>query len=81
MAIWIYRIKKPCTEPYNIQKSEEIMTTVYAAKKDDPIKDGAVDGMEELMEGDDGFEYEPFDPEKTIDDYVGELSSLSDDSK
>ena len=35
----------------------ETKTAVFAAKKDDPIKKGAVDGMAELMEGDENFVY------------------------
>ena len=31
--------------------------TVFMAKKDDPIKEGALDGMAELLDGDDDFVY------------------------
>lgn len=53
-----------------------MMKIVYAAKKDDPVKEGAKDGMEEFIEGDEKFEYPPFDPDKPIEKYYEEIEKL-----
>lgn len=50
--------------------------TVYAAEKDDPIKENAIDGMRELLDGDEGFEYPPLDPDKTLEEYFEEIKNL-----
>lgn len=45
---------------------------VYAARKDDPIKEGAIDGMLEFMENDKDFIRQPYSGE-TIKELMDEL--------
>jgi hypothetical protein len=52
---------------------------VFAARKDDPIKKGAVDGMAELMEGKENFVYPEYKGE-TIEPHIKMLEDSLESS-